>query len=764
MSLTFNLVNNQIYAIVQPPPPTIISVVPSLPNILIVSWNILSNLLTYNLICSDNKLNVYGIKTNSYSVTVTPGVSYTFKVVSVINSGIIPVSSVPSVASNPKTYLSIPGAPAVSASGTSITINLTNSQVQGAISYNLYYSTNGGSSQFLTNTSSNTAPFTGTNGNSYTFTVVAVASDSTLSSSSSLSQSITVLSVPEAPAVSALEDSITIDLTNSKVQGAISYNLYYSINSGSSQFLTNTSSNTAPFTGTDGNSYTFTVVALASDSTLSLSSSPSQSITLRLAPTISLATSSTYYNATASTNGINYNVYVFTTPSNTDTTTTPPASLTSPTYTLTYNLNSSRLCYVLAVGGGSGGNVGGGGGGGVVMMPVLLPSGTTKITVLIGNGGSGGTSSIGTKGYNTYVYFDTASSKNIFAYGGGYGTYGSTDAASGGSGGGASQTRSTAANGNNNNNNFANKGGGFSSLINRAGGGGGAGQGLGTDANAPSGGNGIKCTLPGIKDYNPIPGTKSILSTYYWGGGGAGSQGGPGASSYGGNGGGGGGGTFSNGNLYTSTGGAGYNNGAASSNSGSSVSNGSGGAGGANTGGGGGGCWSPSTSNTGGAGGSGFVAISFPAVQRSFVITNYDFSSPIVNKDVTPSPNNTPTSWIVTGGTYYTLNGTGGVGINSCPYGQFFYTSTTSNVLLSQSVNLSAGSNTLLFSAAVLSSFNGSFTITVTGITPIYTSSLTNANIYWDTYSYDFNVPTAGAYTITFSFSCVVGITQMLIF
>ena len=680
MSLTFNLVNNQIYAIVQPPTSTIISVLPSDPNKILVSWNILSNLLTYNLICSDNKLNVYGITTNSYSVTVTPGVSYTFQVVSVLNTGIIPVSSVPSIASNPITYLSVPGAPSISALETSITINLNNSQVQGAISYNLYYSTNGGSSQFLTNTSSNSASFTGTEGYSYTFTVVAVASDSTLSSSSS----------------------------------------------------------------------------------------PSQNITLILAPTITLTTSSTYNNATATTNGINYNVYVFTTSSNTDTTTTTtaPASLTSPTYTLTYNLNSSRLCYVLAVGGGGGGGVGGGGAGGVVMMPVLLPSGTTKITVLIGNGGSGGTSSIGTKGYNTYVYFDTVSSNNIIAYGGGYGTYSSTNAASGGSGGGASQNQKTGANGNNDNKNFANKGGGFSSTINRGGGGGGAGQGLVTDANAPSGGNGIKCTLPGIKDYTPSG--KSILSTYYWGGGGAGSQGGGGASGASNSGGigGGGGGTFDNTSLYTSTGGAGYNNGAAASNSGvnNPGGNGSGGAGGVNTGGGGGGCWSMSSSNTAGTGGSGIVAIAFPAVQRSFVITNYDFSSPVVTKNITPSANNTPTNWTVTGGTYYTLNGTGGFAINACPYGQFFYTSTTSNVVLSQSVNLSAGANTLLFSAAVLSTFSGSFTITVTGITPIYTSSLTNANIYWDTYSYNFTVPTAGAYTITFSFSCVVGITQMLIF
>jgi hypothetical protein len=83
---------------------------------------------------------------------------------------------------------------------------------------------------------------------------------------------------------------------------------------------------------------------------------------------------------------------------------------------------------------------------------------------------------------------------------------------------------------------------------------------------------------------------------------------------------------------------------------------------------------------------------------------------------------------------------------------------------LSQSITLSAGSCSLFFSASVLSSFSGSFTITVTGITPIYTSSLTNANIYWDTYTYNFTVPTTGTYTITFNFNCAVGITQMLIY
>jgi len=143
MSLTFNLVNNKIYAIIQPPTPIITSVVPSLPNILIVSWNNLSklsNFLTYNLICSDNTLNVYGITTNSYSVVVTPAISYTFKVVTVINTDIIPVSSNPSVP-YPITLLSVPVV-----SGTlqkllyndvTGSVTLTWNGINGAKSYNI---------------------------------------------------------------------------------------------------------------------------------------------------------------------------------------------------------------------------------------------------------------------------------------------------------------------------------------------------------------------------------------------------------------------------------------------------------------------------------------------------------------------------------------------------------------------------------------------------------------------------------------------------
>jgi hypothetical protein len=296
MSLTFNFVNNQIYAIVQPPTPTITSLVLSNGNILIVSWNILSNLATYNLFCSDNTLNVYGITTNSYSVTITPTTSYTFQVVSVINSGVIPVSS---DRSNLKTYLSTPGAPSASASGNSITIDLTNSIVKFAISYNLYYSINSGSNQFLTNTSSNTASLSGTVGNSYTFTVVAVASDSTLSLSSSPSQSITVsiivLSKPSINSTVASGTSITIKWNN--VANATSYTLNYNttiptVTSGTISGITSTFPGTVvdgtitpgeisytsqiytyTITGIAGTTYTFTINANSSSSTSATSDS-----------------------------------------------------------------------------------------------------------------------------------------------------------------------------------------------------------------------------------------------------------------------------------------------------------------------------------------------------------------------------------------------------------------------------------------------------------------------------------------------------------
>jgi len=467
-----------------------------------------------------------------------------------------------------------------------------------------------------------------------------------------------------------------------------------------------------------------------------------------------------YKIGTANTNGINYVVYLFTTSTDTPAT----ANSATDTYKIDYSCaTSSNLCYVFAVGGGGGGSSyagAGGGGGGVVMMPVTLPSGSTTITVSVGNGGrASAEGGLGGKGYNSYVNFSgsTSSSNNIIAYGGGYGSGTSTVTApsSGGSSGGANNNKSGT--GNNSDNNFANGTPTFTSSMGSAsaqggGGGGGGGAGASPSINTSNGGEGIACTIPGIKDYTPT--SKSNLGSYFWAGGGGGSSF-TGININGGKGGGGGGSNYATGGSQT--GGVGFNNGTAGA-----ISNGVGGSGGANTGGGGGGTWNAVS----GAGGSGVVAIAFPVIKESLLIRNYNFATPSVSSNSASTVNINLTGWSVSGaGSYYILNGTGGAtyNLNACPYGNFFYT--TGNIVLSQTIPLNANTNyTLLFSAAVLSSFTGTFTITIgSNSVSSTTLSITNANIYWNTYTWNFTNVTAGSYTLTFNFNCPIGITQILI-
>ena len=336
----------------------------------------------------------------------------------------------------------------------------------------------------------------------------------------------------------------------------------------------------------------------------------------------SLSTSPNILSGTATTNGINYNVFAF--------------GSTSYSYTVNYSCPTSFVMFVLAVGGGgAGGSIGsgGGGGGGVVMNPVYLPAGSGTITVTVGAGGapagSGSTAQPGSGG-NTTVTFSAKSSANITAWGGGYGgvwtTYNGGNGGSGGGGGG--NTYITGGTPNSVNNNFGNQGGiGINYVAGATAGGGGGGAGI-AGANATSntnnnGGNGIQCFLPGIKDFSP---NGVAYGTYYWAGGGGGSAwSNPGnVNTYGGLGGGGGGsaeygsttGNMSGGGSALNPGGAGK------------LSDTGAGSGGTNTGGGGGGTWN---SNIGGSGGSGIVILSFPSVA---ITTSKAAAAPTAGNDI----------------------------------------------------------------------------------------------------------------------------------
>jgi hypothetical protein len=459
---------------------------------------------------------------------------------------------------------------------------------------------------------------------------------------------------------------------------------------------------------------------------------------------------------TSVTNGITYNVYSFRT--------------TGTSYTVNYSCPSPTTIYVLAVGGGGAGSNwtgGGGGGGGVVMIPVTLPVDSNTINISVGAGGLGPTSNSGngSNGSPTTVTFNSIGSSNslITALGGGRGGGGNSNATAltGGSGGGASIYGASNAAGNSTNYNYAN-GGSVCTLTNSgygiAGGGGGAGL---ESKSTKVGGAGIVCNLPGIKDFNPSGTT--TYGTYYWGGGGggctAGSQGG-----LGGNGGLGGGGGGNQGSTDWA-GGLGDINGINPGTDGN-TGNGSAGNGGANTGGGGGGAWSPVT-GVGAVGGSGIVVIAFPTVSQVIAINNNSFLLPAQLTNSASAVSTIPTGWTISGsGTYYILNGTGGSSWNfiSCPYSQYFFTNTTTQVVLSQSINFTARTYTLTFCSALNSTYSsGQFTVTVGGTT-YFTSTLVSGNIYWNNYSCNFTIPTAGSYTLAFTFGCAVGVTDIVIF
>jgi hypothetical protein len=159
-------------------------------------------------------------------------------------------------------------------------------------------------------------------------------------------------------------------------------------------------------------------------------------------PTISTAPLITNTGASVGTftdpsNGLVYNVYRFL--SGNTNTLSIPSSLAGTTLS------------ILAVGGGGGGGgsapaagrIGGAGGaGGVVsVVKTLTATANETITIVVGEGGVGSATTIGTQGGNTSVKFAANTSANLIAYGGGYGgTYGGGASGAGGNGasGGAS--------------------------------------------------------------------------------------------------------------------------------------------------------------------------------------------------------------------------------------------------------------------------------------------------------------------------------------
>ena len=197
------------------------------------------------------------------------------------------------------------------------------------------------------------------------------------------------------------------------------------------------------------------------------------------------------------------------------------------------------------------------------------------------------------------------------------------------------------------------------------------------------------------------------------------------------------------------------------------VVTGYGGSGGANTGGGGG----SGLTGIGGNGGSGIVVIAFSTTEQSLLVTNYNFTSPTVTLNTASTLKPTLTSWTTTGsaGNYYILNGTGGAtyNFNQCPYGQFFYSSTNTNVRLFQTLVLSAKTYTMSFCAAVNSAFidNTRFVEFIMDGVFLYSTlgNMTTTSTSWNVYTFDFTI-SAGSHTLWINTHCPMGITQLLIY
>jgi len=391
---------------------------------------------------------------------------------------------------------------------------------------------------------------------------------------------------------------------------------------------TTTSTTTSLSSSTSNTTQTITISSLISGSSYAFTFNPYNSIGI-LGQTANL-TASTLSSVTCeggtTVDLTNYILYVFTN-------TTGNKRLSN------CSLLSGTSIYVLCVGGGGGSGYlrGGGGGGGAVCQAKITftQNLSDNISIVVGEGGSGGTSTStdATNGGYSSVTFDNATnntSYRIISPGGGkggkYGNKGGKGGSSGGDGSEITNNTKTDASGVTIGNNVTllntttGYSGGYGSPNNGGGCGGGGADSVGLSgysqnngkiqAFGGNGGNGVTINSSLLGIYGSVYSVVNSTNIYYGGGGGGGAEYGNGGN--GGNGGGGGGATWSytyNSISYTAgSGGNGLNNGSAGQTTDYNT-NAVGGSGGINTGGGGGG---GATNSNGGSGGSGIVIIAIP--------------------------------------------------------------------------------------------------------------------------------------------------------
>ena len=357
MSLSFNIVDSKIKIILLPETPKINSITytTTTTNTIIISWNKLSNLLTYNLICSVSRLNMSGITStfvgtgaNSVNTSVytdgggniiytinneTLGSSYIFNIVSVASDGIQSLYS----SSYYITPLSTPSTPVATLSGSNI--NLSWDTVTNASSYNLICSDSTLNVNGILSSYTSLSPYifsSGKLGTSYIFNIVAVASDGTQSSPSNNSNSSGIITSINLTPIAILSGS-SIIISWPIVNGASSYNLNPYNSSTSLTALTSIigiglgSNGSSPTVGTSSNDgkniyynynnltigykYTFTINVVSNGTTSSASNFSTPSITYLYQPNnVSASVSNTSiivsWNKDNNANTYNLNPYI----------------------------------------------------------------------------------------------------------------------------------------------------------------------------------------------------------------------------------------------------------------------------------------------------------------------------------------------------------------------------------------------------------------------------------------------------------------------
>jgi len=339
----------------------------------------------------------------------------------------------------------------------------------------------------------------------YTFTVTAQGSFGNSNASSSTG-SLTVTSVPQAPTIGTVTqsvNSVSIPFTANGTGGKTITG--YTVTSSSGVTATGTTSPISLSETNNGN-YTYTITATNANGT-SASSSPSNSLAFAFIPTVSggsLASDTTYYYRTFTGNG---NLSV------------TNAALTADILTIAGGGGASNA-------GGSGAGAGGGAGGVVYSASQPLPVSTYSVTV--GGGGAAGANTAATPGnQGNLSKFGSLTT----AAGGGYGgacyspttsvTIGGTGGSGGGGGvitGGGAQTNY----GSGTNGQGSNGGNGSQGAGNDCGGAGGG------DGGSPS--NAVQNSSvtggPGTSAYSSWGVAtgygQNISGTYYFAGGGAG--------------------------------------------------------------------------------------------------------------------------------------------------------------------------------------------------------------------------------------------------